>query len=153
MFNFLLDTAAQEPGFWGKYGSIFMLVAIIVLFYFILIRPQRKQAKAADAMRDAVQVGDEITTIGGIVGVIVSIKGETIVLETTKNRTHIRFLKSAIRSVDVRAEETVKPLKTHDDKPAKNDGDIVKPAKPEDVIMEVSEAEEIVTTEDTEDKK
>ena len=54
-------------------------------------------------MRDALQVGDEITTIGGIIGKIVSIKGETFVLETTKDKTKIRFLKGAIRSVDVKA--------------------------------------------------
>ena len=54
-------------------------------------------------MRDALAVGDEVTTIGGIIGKVVSIKGETFVLETTKDRTKIRFLKGAIRSVDVKA--------------------------------------------------
>ena len=53
-------------------------------------------------MRDSLQVGDEVTTIGGIIGKVVSIKEETFVLETTKEKTHIRFLKGAIRSVDVR---------------------------------------------------
>ena len=53
-------------------------------------------------MRDSLQVGDEVTTIGGIIGKVVSIKEETFVLETTKEKTHIRFLKAAIRSVDVR---------------------------------------------------
>ena len=51
------------------------------------------------------QVGDEITTIGGIIGRIVSIKDETCVLETTKNGTKIRILKTAVRNVDVRAED------------------------------------------------
>ena len=54
-------------------------------------------------MRDSLAVGDEITTIGGIIGKVVSIKGETFVLETTKDKTKIRFLKGAIRSVDVKA--------------------------------------------------
>ena len=54
-------------------------------------------------MRDALAVGDEVTTIGGIIGKIVSIKGETFVLETTRDKTKIRFLKGAIRSVDVKA--------------------------------------------------
>ena len=53
-------------------------------------------------MRDNLQIGDEVTTIGGIIGKVVSIKDETFVLETTKEKTHIRFLKGAIRSVDVR---------------------------------------------------
>jgi preprotein translocase YajC subunit len=68
-----------------------------------MIRPQKKQEKKDAAMRDALQVGDEVTTIGGIIGKVVSIKGETFVLETTKDKTKIRFLKGAIRSVDVKA--------------------------------------------------
>ena len=54
-------------------------------------------------MRDSLAVGDEVTTIGGIIGKVVSIKGETFVLETTKDRTKIRFLKGAIRNIDVKA--------------------------------------------------
>ena len=57
-------------------------------------------------MRDALQVGDEITTIGGVIGRVVSIKEETVTIETSRDRTKIRFLRSAIRSVDVKAEET-----------------------------------------------
>ena len=53
-------------------------------------------------MRDNLQVGDEITTIGGIIGRVVSIKGETFTLETSRDRTKIRFVRSAIKSVDVR---------------------------------------------------
>ena len=68
-----------------------------------MIRPQKKQEKKDAAMRDALAVGDEVTTIGGIIGKVISIKGETFVLETTKDKTKIRFLKGAIRSVDVRA--------------------------------------------------
>jgi len=60
-------------------------------------------------MRDALAVGDEVTTIGGIIGKVVSIKEETFVLETTKNKTHIRFLKGAIRSVDVKIADTIAP--------------------------------------------
>ena len=53
-------------------------------------------------MRDNLQVGDEVTTIGGIIGRVVSIKGETFTLETSRDRTKIRFVRSAIKSVDVR---------------------------------------------------
>ena len=60
---------------------------------------------AKDDMRNNLQVGDEVTTIGGIIGRIVSIKDETCVIETTKNGTKIRLLKSAIRNVDVKAED------------------------------------------------
>ena len=56
-------------------------------------------------MRDSLQVGDEVTTIGGIIGKVVSIKGETFVLETTREKTKIRFLRGAIRTIDVKAED------------------------------------------------
>lgn len=91
--------------------TIGMLVLVVVVFYFLLIRPQKKQEKAAQEMRDNMKVGDEVTTIGGIVGKIVSLKEETVVIETTKDKTHIRFLRAAIRSVDVVAEDSHPPVK------------------------------------------
>ena len=70
-----------------------------------MIRPQKKQEKETNAMRNGLQVGDEVTTIGGIIGKIVSIKDETVVIETTHNCTKIRILRTAVRSVDVKAED------------------------------------------------
>ena len=84
-------------------SSLIMIGGLLVVFYFFMIRPQRKQEKKDAEMRDSLQVGDEVTTIGGIIGKVVSIKGETFVLETTKDKTKIRFLKGAIRTVDVKA--------------------------------------------------
>ncbi len=104
MLSFLLETTTTEAA-GSSWMSIIMLVLVVVAFYFLLIRPQKKQEKAANAMRDALQVGDEITTIGGVIGKIVSIKEETITIETSKDKTKIRFLKSAVRSVDVKAED------------------------------------------------
>ena len=89
-------------------GSLVMLIPLVVIFvvmYFFMIRPQKKQEKEANRMRDELSVGDEITTIGGIIGKVVSIKDETLVLETTKDRTRIRILKSAVSRVDVKAED------------------------------------------------
>ena len=107
-FAFLLESTGgagttNNGGFFGQWGSIIMIVVLIAVFYFFMIRPQKKQEKKDAEMRDSLQVGDEVTTIGGIIGKIVSIKGETFVLETTKDKTKIRFLKGAIRSVDVKA--------------------------------------------------
>ncbi|MBE6695852.1 MAG: preprotein translocase subunit YajC, partial [Ruminococcaceae bacterium] len=61
--------------------------------------------RAANEMRNSLQRGDEITTIGGIVGKIVGMTDETITIETSNDKTKIRFLKSAVRSVDVKANE------------------------------------------------
>ncbi|MBO5111274.1 MAG: preprotein translocase subunit YajC [Clostridia bacterium] len=86
-------------------GSIVMIVAMIAIFYFLMYRPQKKQEKEAAKMRDELMVGDEITTIGGIIGEIVSIKENTVMIETGKDRTKIRILTTAIRNVDVHATE------------------------------------------------
>ena len=97
--NFLLEGSGE----WVS--TVLMLVAFGLIFYFLLIRPQKKQEQAANNMRNNLHVGDEITTIGGVIGQIVSIKDETITIETSKDRTKIRFLRSAVRSVDVKAED------------------------------------------------
>ncbi len=85
--------------------TLAMLAVVVVVFYFFGIRPQRKQEKAAAEMRNNLTVGDEITTIGGIIGKVVSIKEETMIIETGRDHTRIRLLKSAVRTVDVKAED------------------------------------------------
>ncbi len=80
------------------------VVAIIVMFFFSS-RSQKKQEKEQNEMRNNLAVGDEVTTIGGIIGRVVSIKEETCVIETTHERTKIRILKSSISRVDVKAED------------------------------------------------
>lgn len=89
----------------GSWFSIVLIVGVFVLMYFLMIRPQKKQEKAINDMRNNLQVGDEITTIGGIIGKIISIKEETIMIETGHDRTKIRLLKTAVRCVDVHAED------------------------------------------------
>lgn len=95
----------------GDLGStlitVGMLAAVVVAFYFFGIRPQKKQEKEAADMRNNLQVGDEITTIGGIIGKVVSIKEETCVIVTSRDNTKLRILKSAISRVDVKAEDSV----------------------------------------------
>ena len=96
---FLLEQTTGNLGF-----TLLMIGAMVVIFILMRI-PQKKQEQKDAAMRDSLAVGDEVTTIGGIIGKVVSIKGETFVLETTKDKTKIRFLKGAIRTVDVKAED------------------------------------------------
>ena len=97
--------ATPEASPVSMYGSIIMLVVFFAFAYFFMIRPQKKQEKETKQMRDSIAVGDEITTIGGIIGKIISIKDETILIETSGDRTKIRLLKSAVRCVDVKAED------------------------------------------------
>jgi preprotein translocase subunit YajC len=107
----MFNTVALADLLGGDLGStlltVGMLIAVVVVFYFFGIRPQKKQEKETAAMRNNLQVGDEITTIGGIIGRVVSIKEETCVIETSRDGTKIRILKSAISRVDVKAEDTV----------------------------------------------
>ena len=103
---YYLEAAATDVNTTGSMlGMILPLVFCGVIFYFFLYKPQKKQEKEAQDMRDNLQVGDEITTTGGIIGKVVSIKDETMVIETTRDATKIRMLKSSVRSVDVRAED------------------------------------------------
>ena len=107
--RFLLEgeAAAGTASGGNMLVTIIMLVAMIAIFYFFMYRPQKKQDKQQNEMRNSIEVGDEITTIGGIIGKIVSIKEETLVIETSKDKTKIRILRTAIRSVDVKAEDSV----------------------------------------------
>ena len=89
----------------GSLGSIFLIVLMFAAMYFFMIRPQKKQERETNDMRNNLQVGDEITTIGGIIGKIVSIKEETVMIETGHDRTKIRILRTAVRNVDVKAED------------------------------------------------
>lgn len=72
------------------------LVLVIIAFYFLLIRPQQKKDKEDKAMRENLDIGDEIVTAGGIIGRIVSIKDDTIVIETGSDRSKIRITKWAV---------------------------------------------------------
>ena len=101
---FLTDAAAGNAGAQGV-ATIFMLVAMVAIFYFFMYRPQKKQEKEANDMRNSLKVGDEITTIGGIIGKVVSIKEETCMIETGRDGTKIRILKNAVKSIDVKAED------------------------------------------------
>ena len=89
----------------GSLFTTFLMIALIIGMMLIMRRSQKKQEKEVADMRNGLQVGDEITTIGGVIGKIVSIKDETITIETSHDRTKIRFLRSAVRCVDVHAED------------------------------------------------
>ena len=75
------------------------LVLILVFFYFFIIKPQKKQEKQDKEMRESLDVGDEIITNGGIVGIVTQVKDDTVVIETGGDRSKIRIMKWAIAKV------------------------------------------------------
>ncbi len=99
MFHFLTDAAAATPA-GGGMEMIIMLVVMIGVFYFMLIRPENKRKKEAEATRNSIKVGDQVTTIGGIVGKVVHVKDDKFVLETSADQVRIEFAKWAISSND-----------------------------------------------------
>jgi len=105
---FMLEGGAQ-PSQGNLLMSILPFVLMIVVFYFFLIRPQKKQEKETAAMRNSLQVGDEVTTIGGIVGRITHVKDDIVTIETGADRNKIRFRKSAIATVDKKYGEEKAP--------------------------------------------
>ena len=74
--------------------SLVLMVLLIAMIYFMMIRPQRKKEKADKEMRDALRVGDEVITIGGIVGKVEKITDKTVIISTTAGKNKIEFLKS-----------------------------------------------------------
>ncbi len=89
-------TSAQNNGVLSILFTVVPLALMLVVFYFILIRPEKKRAKKEKEMRENLQVADEVVTIGGIIGRVLSIQEETVVVETGSDRNRIRVLKTAI---------------------------------------------------------
>ena len=93
-----LETTVNSAG--SMITLVLPMLIVIVFFYLILYLPQKGQEKKHAEMRNSIDVGDEVTTIGGVVGRVASIKDDTFVLETTSDRVKIRFRRSAISSVE-----------------------------------------------------
>lgn len=93
-----LETTVNSAG--SMITLVLPMLIVIVFFYLILYLPQKRQEKKDAEMRNSIDVGDEVTTIGGVVGRVASIKDDTFVLETTSDRVKIRFRRSAISSVE-----------------------------------------------------
>ena len=115
-FNWLtLETAATtgDAATQGGSGSLLMtalpLILMLAAMYFLIIRPQKKKEKAEKAMRDNLQVGDEIITIGGIYGRVISLKDDTIVIESKSDHSKLTIARWAMQQ----------NLTVHDDAPSK----------------------------------
>ncbi len=87
-------TGANPAG--GSTGMIIMMVALFAIMYFTMVRPQKKKQKEEQAMRDNIQIGDEITTIGGIMGRVVTVKEDSLIIETGADRNKMKITKWAV---------------------------------------------------------
>lgn len=94
MLHFLTEAGNTATG--GLGSTIIMLVAMLAIFYFMMIRPENKRKKEAELMRSEMKVGDEIVTIGGICGKVVHIKEDKFVIETSADQVRIEFAKWAL---------------------------------------------------------
>ncbi|MDR0919312.1 MAG: preprotein translocase subunit YajC [Oscillospiraceae bacterium] len=100
--NFLFSLAQGETTSAASQGGSFIgmmlpMLFIIVFFWFIMIRPQKKKEQQANQMRQNVQVGDEIATIGGIVGIVIKKAEDTIVIETGGDKSRLRIKTWAVQ--------------------------------------------------------
>ena len=89
-------------------STIGMLVVMLAIFYFLLIRPENKKKKELAKMRSELTIGDEVTTIGGIIGTVCAVKEESIVIETSADRVRVEFTKWAISTKGTQTTETTK---------------------------------------------
>lgn len=98
MIRFLEAGAGDAAGQVSILPTILMLLAMVAVFYFLLIRPENKRKRESENMRNSVKVGDSVITIGGITGTVVNIKEDKFVLETGADQVRIEFMKWALSS-------------------------------------------------------
>ena len=109
--------AAQQSG--GLLGLLLPMVAILGVFYFMMIRPENKRKKEAEQMRSSIKNGDKVTTIGGIMGTVVDVKSESFVMETSADQVRIEFAKWAISTNETAAEAAKEEAKKKQEQKAK----------------------------------
>ena len=116
MLQFLESTADATGG--GMY-TIVMLAIMVGIMYFLMIRPESKRKKEAQAMRESMKVGDEIVTIGGIHGKVVQVKDDKFVIETGADMVRIEFAKWALSSNETASARAKEEAKKADEARAK----------------------------------
>lgn len=102
-----MGTAASGTSGTGNSGMsmIIMMVALFAIMYFMMIRPQKKRQKEEQAMRDNIQIGDEITTIGGIMGRVVTTKEDSLIIETGADRNKMKIARWAVQTNNTATEK------------------------------------------------
>ena len=124
----LFYTATGAEGSAGL-GIFLPLILMLAMLYFLMIRPENKRKKKAQEMRDSLKKGDIITSIGGIIGKIVSVGKDTIIIETSEDRVRLELTKWAVSSVGVQSgeqpeekKEEKKSAKKEEEKKESTDG-------------------------------
>ena len=119
MLQFLESTGTGTVAGPDMMSTILMLVIMVGIFYFMLIRPENKRKKESEQMRNSLKTGDKITTIGGIMGTVVSIKDDKFVIETGADQVRIEFAKWALSTNDSAAERAQEEAKKAQEAKAK----------------------------------
>ena len=114
MLNILTGAGGAGGG-----STIIMLVGMLAVFYFLLIRPENKRKKEAEQMRSQMKNGDEVTTIGGIVGKVVNVKDDKFVIETGADQVRIEFAKWALSTNETAAAAAKEEAKKRQEAKAK----------------------------------
>lgn len=97
-----------QVGLMGMWPMLLMLAAVFAIFYFMMIRPEKKRKQEAEDLRNALKKGDKITTIGGIMGTIVSIKDDVIVIETSEDQVRMELQKWSVMTNNTAEEKKKK---------------------------------------------
>jgi preprotein translocase subunit YajC len=105
MNTLLMFFEGTEPSPASAFAPILMIGMLAIVFYFFIYRPQKKQEKETADMRNSIELGDVIVTAGGIIGMVVKIKDDMILIETSGDRTKIQLQKWAVHSIIERANE------------------------------------------------
>ena len=111
MLQFLEGTTGATGPQGGMTSTIIMLVVMLGVFYFLMIRPENKRKKEAEQMRSSVKNGDKVTTIGGVVGVVVDVKDDKFVMETSADQVRVEFCKWALSTNETAAERAAAEAK------------------------------------------
>ncbi len=97
MSHLTLLTAAQSTTE-SMVGLIMPIALMVAVMYFLVIRPQKKREKQVQEMRSKLEVGDSVVTVGGIIGLVVSVRDDSLVIETGADRSKIRIARWAVQS-------------------------------------------------------
>ena len=98
LFGSLFGGTSSDGQSSSPLPMILMMVGLFAVMYFVMIRPQKKKQQEEQKLRDSVQIGDDITTIGGITGKIVTVRDESIVIVTSADKTKLEFMRWAIQT-------------------------------------------------------